>query len=241
MERDSPPSGPPAQSAPLSARALGDSDAAHAVAETLRNRIVKGDLLPGTRIVERKLSAELQVSRPPVREALKLLRADGLIEISLHRGAQVTAYSAAEALNLFDVIAVLESRAARHLTARFDADLLDRLEGLHAQVVHHHRRGALDAYFAANSAVHDTIVAECGNPELADAHRRLMMRARRGRFLAIMDSDRWSQAVAEHEALMAAIRSGDAASAAGVWDQHLQHTGEAVAAILREAETTARD
>ncbi len=214
---------------------MADSvDATHAVAETLRNRIVRGDLPPGTRIVERKLSAELQVSRTPVREALKLLRADGLIEISLHRGAQVTSYKADDVLNLFDVIAALESRAARHLTRRIDRRLLDRLEGLHAQVVHHFRRGALEPYFAANSAVHDLIVSECGNPELADAHRRLMMRARRGRFLAIMDSDRWAQAVTEHEELMTALRHGDAAAAANVWDRHLQHTGHAVAAILRE-------
>lgn len=234
MEHDVPPTRRTETHSGLEPRVAGNADATHAVAEKLRDRIVRGDLPPGTRIVERKLSAELQVSRTPVREALKLLRADGLIEISLHRGAHVASYGADDALNLFDVIAALESRAARHLTTRIHARLLDQLEGLHAQVVHHYRRGALEPYFAANSAVHDLIVAECGNPELSDAHRRLMMRARRGRFLAIMDSDRWAQAVNEHEDLMTALRLGDAAAAADVWDRHLQHTGKAVAAILRD-------
>ena len=86
---------------------------AEQVAATLRDRIVKGELAPFDRIVERRLSAELNVSRTPIREALKLLEADGLIEITLHRGAIVSEYRPEEAFLLFDVIAMLEGLAAR--------------------------------------------------------------------------------------------------------------------------------
>lgn len=208
-------------------------EAAHQVAHVLRERIISGALPPGARIVERRLCAELNVSRTPVREALKLLRADGLIEISLHRGAQVTAFTADDTCNLFDAIAAIESRAALRVAERADPALIARLDALHTDVRRHYDNGAIDAYFAANSAVHDTIVAGCGNPELLAVHERLMMRVRRGRYLAILDPDRWTEAVAEHDAMMAALRARNPGAVAQIWDRHLRRTGDRLAAILR--------
>ncbi|RIX98230.1 GntR family transcriptional regulator [Aureimonas flava] len=204
------------------------------VADTLRERIVRGSLEPGARIVERRLSAELEVSRTPIREALKLLEADGLIQISRNRGAQVTGYPAEEALQLFDVIAVLEGLAAERLARTIQPPLLARFEGLHAEMLSHFRHRTLDAYFNANSAIHDLIVASCANPRLAENHQRLMLRARRGRFLAIMSDDRWKQSVDEHEQLMEALRKRDAAAAFATWRMHLDHTGATVARVLMQ-------
>lgn len=202
------------------------------VAARLRDMIVKGDLPAGARIVERKVSADLNVSRTPVREALKLLRADGLIEISLHRGAQVTTYTSREAEDLFDLISVIEGLAAERLAERRSSALMQRLETLHARMLGEFAAGDASAYFDTNTEVHDTIVREAGNPILADSHRRVMVRARRGRFMAIIDVDRWRQAVAEHEEVMAAFRARDAEAAGRVWRTHLRHTGETVAAVL---------
>ncbi|MEL6523361.1 MAG: GntR family transcriptional regulator, partial [Pseudomonadota bacterium] len=81
------------------------------MAEVLRTRILRGELKPGQHVVERKLCAELDVSRTPMREALKILRQEGLVEILKNRGARVTPYSAEDALNLFEVISTLESQA----------------------------------------------------------------------------------------------------------------------------------
>ena len=206
------------------------------VADRLRDMIVKGDLHPGARLVERKISADLNVSRTPVREALKLLHADGLIEISMHRGAQVVAYTASEAEDLFDVIAVIESLAAERLAERITARLLARFETLHARMLQHFTEHDAPAYFDTNTEIHDLIVLESGNPILIESHRRVMLRARRGRFMAIVDAERWRQAVDEHEALMAAFRARNSAKAAAIWREHLQHTGETVAAVLRAAE-----
>lgn len=214
--------------APISSQA-----SAERVADLLRERIVKGELTPGSRLVERKLSAELNVSRTPVREALKLLRADGLVEISMHRGAQIVAYTAEEAEELFELIAVLEGLAAERLARRMHPDVMARLEDLHVQMLRQYDARDASAYFDTNTEIHDTIVTAAGNAVLLESHKRVMVRAQRGRFLAIMDSARWQQAVDEHEAVMEAFRHRDAEAAAKVWRQHLSHTGDTVAAVLR--------
>ncbi|PTW51402.1 GntR family transcriptional regulator [Rhodovulum kholense] len=217
----------------MSDTSLDVQASAERVADRLRDRIVKGDLPPGSRLVERKLSAELNVSRTPIREALKLLRVDGLVDISLHRGAQVVDYTAEEAEDLFDLIAVIESLAAERLAQRITADVLDRLETLHTRMLAQYEARDASTYFDTNTEIHDTIVVEAGNAVLTDSHRRVAMRARRGRFMAIFDADRWRQSVGEHETVMAAFRARDPAAAARIWRQHLRHSGESVAETLR--------
>ncbi|WP_240722579.1 GntR family transcriptional regulator [Poseidonocella sp. HB161398] len=202
------------------------------VADVLRDRIVKGELAPGARLVERKISAELNLSRTPVREALKLLHNDGLIEISRNKGAMVTRYDAEGAMNLFEVIAGLESIAASRLARTIGEADLDELEELHDQMMVFHKIGNHADYFDTNSLIHDRIVALAGNPVISATHRRLIALARRGRYIAITDPARLTQSVDEHCRLMAALRARDEAAAAEVWRLHLLHTGESVAAVL---------
>jgi DNA-binding GntR family transcriptional regulator len=187
----------------------------------------------GARIVERKLSAELDVSRTPIREALKLLQADSLIDISRHKGAQVKNFSTQQALELFDVIASLESLAAERLAERITKDQLDALEQMHAAMLAHYHAAEADAYFDLNSEIHDTILTACGNPILQQMHTKMMARARRGRFMAIMDPKRLKTAVEEHEQLMNAFRSKDAEYARQIWRKHLLNTGRSVRDVLR--------
>lgn len=203
------------------------------VADVLRDRIIKGVLPAGARIVERKLSAELDVSRTPIREALKLLHADSLIDISRHKGAQVKDFSAQQALELFDVIASLESLAAERLAERITKDQLDALEQMHAAMLAHYHAGEADAYFDINSEIHDTILRECFNPILQQMHTKMMARARRGRFMAIMDPERLKTAVEEHEQLMIAFRIKNAEAARQIWRKHLLNTGHSLTEVLR--------
>jgi len=207
---------------------------AERVASEIRDMVIRGALHPGERIVERRLCAVLGVSRTPMREALKLLRHDGLIEISRNRGARVASYGAEDADQLFEVIAELEGMAAAGFTRRADPAALKRLEALHAQMLHFRQEERLDDYFDVNSAIHDLIVSEAGNPVLEESHRRLMLRARRGRYMAIMDTERWDRAVREHEALIAAIRAGAVVAARALWREHLLNTGRTVVAFLRD-------
>lgn len=206
---------------------------AQRVADVLRDRIVKGAYPPGSRLVERTISAELDLSRTPVREALKLLQADGLIGISRNKGAQVLQFGPQEALFLFEVIAALESLAAEQLAQTITPARLAQIEELHARMLSHKRAGDLTSYFDANSEIHDLIVRTCGNPLIQETHARLIARARRGRFLAIMQPDRLEEALSEHEGLMEALRHRDPEHAARVWRTHLLHTGQTLAAVLR--------
>ncbi len=207
------------------------------VAETLRDLIVRGKLKPGEHVVERKLCAELDVSRTPMREALKLLRQEGLVEIFKNRGARVTPYSAEDALNLFEVISGLEGQAAARAATRITQDELEELKRLHDGMVGHYKDENLDAYFEANSVIHDAIVRIAANPMLAASRDRLMLLAKRGRYMAIFDRNRWAQSIEEHEALMSALsaRAEDASKA--IWEQHLLNTGLSVKLALTAVET----
>ena len=104
---------------------------AERVADRLRDMIVRGLLKPGERMLERNLCDMLGVSRTPMREALKLLHQDGLIDISRNRGARVAAYGVTEAEFLFEVIAALEATAAARFARIAPAPEMARLDDLH--------------------------------------------------------------------------------------------------------------
>ena len=141
---------------------------------------------------------------------------------------------------LFDVIAVLESLAAKRVCERMTPSLLQQLEDLHGDMLAHHAAGRRHAYFDLNTAIHDLVIQKAANPVLKTTHERLMIQARRGRFLAIMNPERLAQAVGEHETLMQTFRDGAAAQAATDWERHLRHTGETVAAALRDSEQVSK-
>lgn len=207
------------------------------VAAALRDLIVRGQLEPGQHLVERKLCAELKVSRTPMREALKLLRQDGLVEIFRNRGARVTPYTAEDAVDLFEVISALESQAAARAASRITEAEFTALQAKHDEMARHHAQENLDAYFALNSEIHEAIVRIANNPALATSRSRLMLLAQRGRYMAIFNHDRWDQSVAEHEQLMGALANRDARTAGAVWEKHLLNTGRSVTEALSAKET----
>ncbi|MEM1050379.1 MAG: GntR family transcriptional regulator [Pseudomonadota bacterium] len=215
---------------PLSRR----QPAAAQILEILRDRIVRGDLMPGSRIIEREICAEMNISRTPLREALKLLALDGLVELSQNRGARVLPFTAEEALHLFEVLAGLEGLAAELAVERLSPDARAELSDMHEKMRNCYERKDRDAYFALNTAIHAAIVEAASNPILSSTHAALMLRAKRGRYMAIMDPSRWSDAFQEHEALMQAFANRDTAKAGTIWREHLIHTGETVADVLRD-------
>lgn len=204
------------------------------VVTTLREMIVTGELQPGQRIVEQDLSAQLGVSRTPIREAIKTLTLDGLVESPAHRGAMVKPLAADEIEALFDVISVLEALAAECAARRMEPREMKKLETLHERMKQAYDDGNRTRYFDLNSDIHDFLVEHSGNPILIETHARLMLRARRGRFLAIASHDRWAEALQQHEDLMTALRARDAETAARIWRAHLQMTGETLLATLQK-------
>lgn len=204
------------------------------VVDALREMIVTGELKAGDRIVENELSEILGVSRTPIREAIKTLTLDGLVESPVHRGARVKPLRPLEVKELFDVIAVIEALAAEHTAKQITDRELKKLETKHNRMKQHFDAFERDAYFQLNSEIHEAIVELSGSEVIEITHKRLMLRASRGRYLAIMDRDRWQEGMNEHDSLMDAFRSRDPSAAFNIWRLHLERTGEAVLRGLEE-------
>ena len=204
----------------------------HEVAASVRQMIIHGELKAGEKIPVAEICSMLGVSPTPLREALKVLAEERLVTIEVNRGARVATYSVEESENLFEVIAVIESLAAELTCERISPAELATLEDLHARMAEAFNAADKDTYFDLNSAIHRNIIGACENEELQLVHQRLMLRAERGRYMAIMDEARWKQAFHEHETLMKTLRSRDVAGAGEIWRIHLINTGRALGGAL---------
>jgi DNA-binding GntR family transcriptional regulator len=207
--------------------------------DRLRDLIVRGTLVPGKRLIESDLCHRLAVSRTPLREAFKVLASEGLIDIHPNRGATVVRMTAAETIELFQVIANLEAMGAEIAAARMSDDNLAQLDLMHSQLVAWHKDARRHEYFELNQRIHRAVVALSGNRILAETHARLIARARRSRYQAILSDARWAESVAEHGALMAAFAQRNGAAAAKIWRRHVLRTGEVVAESLAREEAAA--
>lgn len=167
-----------------------------------------------------------------MREALKILEVEGLVDLSQNRGARVAPFTAVEARELFAVIAELEALAVAMVIHRDDKMVLQRLSSDHDAMAEAFRNGDKDRYFDLNSAIHQALVDACGNSVLIESHARLMLRAKRGRYMAIVDPQRWAEAFEEHAALIRAIETRDDAGARAIWRGHLLKTGDTIGRLL---------
>ena len=220
---------------PIARRSLHDELVAR-----LRNMIVEGELRPGARLPEKELCTQFGVSRTPLREALKVLAADGLVEISPHRGATVVQISRSDIEEMFPVMGALEALAGELACAKIDAAGLAEITALHHQMVAHYHRKELAEYFRLNQQIHERILAAAGNATLSALHSGLAGRVRRARYMANMSPPRWRQAVEEHEQILAALTERDGARLAEILRRHLEHKAEVVIANMTEAETEAK-
>lgn len=203
-------------------------------AETLRAMIVHGELAPGAALIEVELSAALGISRTPLREALKLLAQDGLVELRINRSPRVRRLDPFEIRELFEALSGVERMAAELAAQRITAGELDRLAALQAEIVSEHDAGRRAPYFAANRTIHRTIVEAARNRPIADMHAALLARAEQVRFFALRLEDRWEQSIVEHQEILDALVSRDAARAGRLLAAHVAHTSDVVATCLAE-------
>ena len=154
------------------------------VLSRLRDSIVEGRLTPGARVPERELCAELGVSRTPLREALKVLAAEGLVELFPNRGARVRQFTAKDVREFFELLAALESAAGRLACSRITNAEISAIERLHYEMYGHYMRRELPSYFRLNQAIHASIVAAARNDSLKNSHDGLTGRMRQFRYSA---------------------------------------------------------
>ncbi|WP_374303310.1 GntR family transcriptional regulator [Paracoccus sp. (in: a-proteobacteria)] len=201
----------------------------------LRNYLIEGNVPDGGRIPERELCEMFSVSRTPLREALKVLAAEGLVELLPNRGARMKALGIAEVQELFDLMGGLEALAGRLACERISDEEFDRIEALHHQMYAFFLRMDRPGYFSCNQQIHDAIFAAARNQALTATARSLQARLRRVRYAANQDEDgeRWRAAVREHELILDALRRRDANGIAALLFAHLRETQ---AAVLRKLE-----
>lgn len=207
----------------------------------LRDMIVEGELSPGERVPEKMLSERFGVSRTPLREALKVLASEGLLDLLPNRGATVSRLTAADLDELFPVMGALEALAGELACDRITEEEIAQLRALHYQMVLHHTRGELPEYFSLNQRIHELIMDAARNPTLARQYRGLSSQVRRARYLANMSKTRWAQAVQEHEEILEALAARDGTRLAEVLKRHLQNKCETVKESFLTGHATASD
>ena len=204
------------------------------VYEHLRDEILADHLLPGTELSEVALSKELAVSRGPIREAMGRLAAEGLITMRPRRQAEVRSLTPQELIDAYQVREALEVMAVRLLIPRVTEADLARLEELIDRMAEHGAEGAVREFLAANASFHELLCELSGNPKLQEVHHRL--EAEIGRFqnrtLALRGST--DDSLAEHRAILAAIRLRDADRAAALTADHIRVPAQRLQAALRE-------
>ena len=199
-----------------------------AVLNQLRDMIIEGVLAPGTRINEGQVGASLGVSRTPLREAIKTLASEGLIEILPAKGAIVRRFNERDIRDILEVLKLLEQAAARLTCQRASDDEIAAIERLHQQMMQLYRDRNRLAYFKLNQSIHTAIVRASGNATLLQTHEQLQARIKRVRFIGNEKPERWAGAVSEHEEMIAALRKRDGEGLAEVLGRHLDKTMERV-------------
>lgn len=191
------------------------------VVSQLRDLIVQGELAPETKLNERVLAEKLGTSRTPLREAIKFLASEGLVELLPNRGAVVAALKPEKMKEVFVVLGALEALAGdlacRNAT---DADITE-IRALHYHMLAHHARGELAQYFRYNQQIHIKLMECAGNATLVQVYRGLNAHVRRARYMANLSRERWDKAVREHEEILDALVRRDGVRLQGLLRDHL--------------------
>jgi DNA-binding GntR family transcriptional regulator len=203
--------------------------------DRLRDFIVQGRLAPRERLNERVLCAQLGISRTPLREAIKLLATEGLVELLPNRGAIVAPIEGARLAETLEVMGALEALAGELACRNASAAQLAALRALHADMLAKHAASDLAGYFQHNQAIHLAIVEASGNAVLGQTYRQLNANVRRARYMANLSRERWDAAVREHEEIIAALLARDAGKLKRLLREHLAHKLTSVLAALEKA------
>jgi DNA-binding GntR family transcriptional regulator len=199
-------------------------------AETLRRAveedIFSGHLKPGDRLDEQSLAVRFDVSRTPVREALRQLSASGLIEVRPRQGAVVAVITLPRLIEMFEVMAELEGMCARLSARRMTKPELQRLQDLGDECAAFAEQGNLDSYYLANEAFHDTVYAGSHNNVLEETTRNFRNRTIPYRRHQLNRPGRVFESLQEHQKVIEAILSGDADLADELMRDHVNVQGD---------------
>ena len=208
----------PGPSATQATIALLQAHSLTSVVQTeIERLILSGELAPGSKLTEAMLADRLGVSRGPIREAFRMLEEAGLVRLEKNRGVFVRSIAMDEAMEIYDLRAMIDESVGRQLAARITPEQLLQLRGLVEQmerlVKDGHNTSASDPYHRLNLEFHDRLVEFAGNQKLITLYRRLVNELSLFRRLNLADGGQIPVSVAEHRAILKAIAAGDADAA----------------------------
>lgn len=193
------------------------------VASRLREMLVEGRIAPGAKLNERELCEVLAVSRTPLREAIKMLAAEGLVALVPNRGAVALQLDEQAVRHTFEVMGGLEAMSGELATQRITEAELAEIRAMHFEMLAAYTRRDLSAYYRLNARIHRAINAAARNPVLSDTYDRLNARLQALRFRSNQHGDKWKHAVEEHDKMIEALTRRDGAALRRLLAEHLQN------------------
>src|SRR4030081_3395138 len=202
----------------------------------LRDHIVEGNIPDGGRVPERQLCEMLGISRTPLREALKVLASEGLVELLPNRGARVRQLSEHDLAELFDVMGGLEALAGRLACENITDAEIAEIERLHYEMYGFYLRRDMHGYFRVNQLIHQKIVEASRNTTLLNAYANFAGRIRRVRYSAnfARKRDRWGAAMRAQEAILDALRRRAGSELSDILFLHLRNKRAAAVEHVKE-------
>jgi DNA-binding GntR family transcriptional regulator len=211
------------------------------VAKRLRQMLVEGLIAPGSKLNERELSEALStaaqpISRTPLREAIRMLAAEGLVELLPNRGAIAVQLSEQDVMHTFEVVAGLEGLSGELAAQRITAEELTELRAMHFEMLAAYERRDLSAYYALNAKIHRAINLAAKNPVLTATYAQVNARLQALRFRTNQNEEKWQAAIKEHERMLSALAARDAPAMRAVVMAHLFNKRDVVIAQMKEQE-----
>ena len=203
----------------------------HEVAATLREQIFAGTLAPGSFLDEGALCQRLEISRTPLREALKVLTAEGLLRHEPRRGCFVSEVTERDLDEIFPVIALLEGRCAFEAARNASDAELRELDTLHDKLTRHAKARRITDYYATNHVIHEAIITLADNRWLAQVIGDLRKILKLARLQQLHAPGRLEQSLSEHLAVFAALKARDSDGAEAAMRTHLHRQREALRTV----------
>lgn len=196
--------------------------------DRLRSMIIEGVLTAGEKVPEKALCEKLGVSRTPMREALKVLAADGLLNLEPNKGARVRTITTEDLEEVFPLMGALESLAGELACKNISDVQIEEIKVEHKKMMVEFKQSNMPSYFKHNERIHQLIMAAAANTTLTDMYRTLSLRIRSGRYIANMSPTRWQQAVDEHEEMLVALSNRDGVELGSILKRHLNNKMDTV-------------
>ena len=206
------------------------------VADRMRDLIHSGELEPKARVNESELTERFGISRTPLREAIKILATEGLLDLLPNRGARVASISRDEIEEIIVVIAGLEGTACELACRVMTDEDIESVATLHDRMVATWKARDAAPYFRLNREIHEGIMRASRNATLQSVYAGLSGRTQRSRYTAHQTEEQWAAALDEHERMIPLLRKREGEELATLMRKHIRSKIPVIAATYGEAE-----